>query len=615
MGASIRPAHSLLLGILFCFAVSVAFADDTQVETAFILCDEFGDHVAAAAAAHNISVCAFVLQGEPVDFDLTPAATTSAPAIAGDESSLRRHLLGGGATPVAIQLAQGLVGKTGEVRTQVTAGTWETVGTILVSVLTESQLISRSLVWAIKDMYDTWRTRPQSVQNLQDAIRNVNRAHSNQQTLLSVLNKNPQTKKSKQLSSIRDTVASMTPTFTQLLSLLATWRQQNLHAVTRLHFTAESAGLAVAQAEPAGPAGGPSEPRLAATLNHKSKKDKNNNDNNDSNNNNNNNDKKSKKGSSGGSSSNSGGKGKKKGQKAKVGATQAINVVVAADGSGDYKSIQDAVDAAGPGSTIRIRAGVYNEQVQVSTDRITMIGAGMDQTVITNDASQKTGYDIITSATVGVNADNFVAMSMTIRNTAGIDGQQAVALRVDSDQAAFYQLRISAFQDTLFASTGRQYYTRCFIDGAVDFVFGDAAVVIRNSQLKVQMSPYDTTITASGRLSKSSNTGIVVMDSRVVSFAPRVFLGRPWKDYATSVFINVWLTNKVVADGWMTWAGQTYGGKPFLAEVNSKGPGAQPSRVKWAKPGIASSSDVSQYNPNAFIQLNSWIGSTKIPVS
>ncbi|CAI7826164.1 unnamed protein product [Closterium sp. NIES-54] len=612
----VRSASAGLSVLLCCLAFSVAFADDAQVETGFILCEDFGDHAASAAAVHNISVCAFVLQGEPVDFDLTPSATTSTPAVVGDEFSLRRNLLGGGATPVAIQLAQGLLGDVGTVRTQATTGAgWVVMG----SLLTQSLLIGKSLVWAIKDMVDMYRTRPRSTQQLQDATRNVNRAYSNQQTLLMVLNRNPQTQQSKQLSSIRDEVASMTPKFTQLLSLLATWRQQQIHAITRLRFDAEPSSLAVTQAVPAESGSGNGGQKLVVTLNHKDKN--NNNDNNNNNNNNNNNsnnnkkDKKNKKNkNSSGGSSNSGGQGSKAGKKAKVGATQVINAVVAADGSGDYKSIQDAVDAAGPGSTIRIKAGVYKEQIQVSTDRIKMIGAGIDQTVIVNDASQSGGYDIITSATVGVNADNFVAMSLTIRNSAGMAGQQAVALRVDSDQAAFYAVRISGFQDTLFASTGRQYYTNCFIDGAVDFVFGDAAVVIRNSQLKVQASQYDTTITASGRISKTSNTGIVIMDSRVVSFSPRAYLGRPWKTYAVSVYINTMLPNKIVADGWMTWAGETYGGKPFLAEVNSKGPGAQPSRVKWAKPGVTSAGDVSQYNPNSFIQLQSWIGATKIPV-
>ncbi|CAI5533372.1 unnamed protein product [Closterium sp. Naga37s-1] len=498
-----RSASVCLSVLLCCLAFSVAFADDAQVKTGFILCEDFGEHAAAAATVHNISVCAFVLQGEPVDLDLTPSATTSAPAIVGDEFSLRRNLLGGGATPVAVQLAQSLLGNAGTIRTQATTGAgW----TVLGSILTESLLISKSLVWAIKDLMDMYRTRPRSAQKLQDATRNVDRAYSNQQTLLLVLNRNPQTQQFEQLSIIRDTVASMTPKFKQLLSLLATWRQQQLHAITRLHFAAEPASLAVTQAAPAAPAKGKGGSNIVVTLDDdddddddEDKKDRNKKDKKSP-------PKKSPPKSSSGS--NSGGKGSKPGKKAKVGATQMINVVVAADGSGDYKSIQAAVDAAGPGSTIRIKAGVYKEQIQVSTDRITMIGAGMDQTVIVYDASQTRGYDIITSATVGVNHAHFPAISLALRPT---------------------------FRPP------------------------------PPSSCPLPSSP-----------------------------APP--------------------PQKVVADGWMTWAGETYGGKPFLAEFNSKGPGAKPSRVKWAKPGVTSGGAVSQYNPNSFIQLQSWIGATKIPV-
>eukprot|EP00475_Leptophrys_vorax_P004300 TRINITY_DN12563_c0_g1_i3.p1 TRINITY_DN12563_c0_g1~~TRINITY_DN12563_c0_g1_i3.p1 ORF type:complete len:386 (-),score=8.60 TRINITY_DN12563_c0_g1_i3:361-1518(-) len=333
--------------------------------------------------------------------------------------------------------------------------------------------------------------------------------------------------------------------------------------------------------------------------------------------------KKSKK--SGGSSSDaSGSKGKHSSKKTgtpvappKINAVRpaaaAFKVLtVALDGSGQYKSIQAAVDASTEGTIIRVKAGVYDEQVQISQHYVTLQGDGMDRTIITSDKSQTAGYDIITSATVGVNGDGFVARDLTIRNTAGMAGQQAVALRVDSDQAAFHMIRVSGFQDSLFASTGRQYYKNCVIEGAVDFIFGNAAAIFQGTRLKVVASPYDTTIMASGRGLAASQTGLVLLNCIVESAAARVYLGRPWKEYSTMVYINTQLPKAVLPDGWMTWAGETWNGKPILAEWSSTGPGASPTRASWAKPGVVATRP-NAYTPKVFIEAHLWVAQTGIP--
>ncbi|CAI5478316.1 unnamed protein product, partial [Closterium sp. Yama58-4] len=178
----------------------------------------------------------------------------------------------------------------------------------------------------------------------------------------------------------------------------------------------------------------------------------------------------------------------------------------------------------------------------------------------------------------------FVAFGIKFVNTAGPENHQAVAFRATGDQTALFNCAFEGSQDTLYVDAGRQYYKNCYIGGTQDFIFGDAAVVIDAPKIQLHPSPSFGTLTASGR-SKDTPTGIVIRDANVAadSGTSRVYLGRPWKKCAFTVFINANLPAVIEKDGWLSW---NEGSCMFLAEAGSKGPGAASSRVDWAKPGI-----------------------------
>ncbi|CAI5467600.1 unnamed protein product [Closterium sp. Yama58-4] len=273
-------------------------------------------------------------------------------------------------------------------------------------------------------------------------------------------------------------------------------------------------------------------------------------------------------------------------------------------GSG-YPTIQAAIDAA-PGGTrfvIYIPAGTYNEKVLIETTDIVLIGAGADKTIITGDDSYGSGSGTFESATVGVDSDRFVAFGIKFVNTAGPENHQAVAFRATGDQTALFDCAFDGAQDTLYVDAGRQYYKNCWIGGSMDFIFGDAAVVIDAPKIQLHPSPSFVTITASGRKSDTP-TGIVIRDAEIAadSGTTEVYLGRPWKKCAFTVFINANLPAVIEKDGWLSW---NEGSCMFLAEAGSTGPGAASPRADWVEPGTIT--DVSGYDANTFTEVNSWL--------
>ncbi|CAI5936198.1 unnamed protein product [Closterium sp. NIES-65] len=181
----------------------------------------------------------------------------------------------------------------------------------------------------------------------------------------------------------------------------------------------------------------------------------------------------------------------------------------------------------------------------------------------------------------------FVAFGIKFVNTAGPENHQAVAFRATGDQTALFNCAFDGSQDTLYVDAGRQYYKNCYIGGSQDFIFGDAAVVIDAPKIQLHPSPSFGTLTASGR-AKDTPTGIVIRDAVVSADrgTKKVYLGRPWKKCAFTVFINTFLPAVIERDGWLSW---NEGSCMFLAEAGSKGPGAAASRADWVDPGIITS--------------------------
>ncbi|CAH9102321.1 unnamed protein product [Cuscuta epithymum] len=309
-------------------------------------------------------------------------------------------------------------------------------------------------------------------------------------------------------------------------------------------------------------------------------------------------------------------------------AASQANLVVAKDGSGNYKTVSEAVAAAGKRSgtgryVIYVKAGVYSENVQIGSKltNIMLLGDGIGKTIITGSKSVGGGTTTFNSATVAVVGDGFIGQGITFRNTAGAANHQAVALRSGSDLSVFYQCSFEGYQDTLYVYTDRQFYRNCDIYGTVDFIFGNAAVVIQNCNIYARNPPAGTnTITAQGRTDPNQNTGISIHDSTVaaasgLSGSAKTYLGRPWKQYSRTVFMKTSLGSLIAPAGWLPWSGTFALSTLYYGEYANTGAGASTSnRVKWAGYHvITSATEASKFTVANFIGGNSWLPATKVP--
>ncbi|CAI0404886.1 unnamed protein product [Linum tenue] len=310
----------------------------------------------------------------------------------------------------------------------------------------------------------------------------------------------------------------------------------------------------------------------------------------------------------------------------------AADVVVAKDGSGDFRTVAEAVKAAGKRGggrrfVIRVKRGVYKENVEVGSGlkNVMLVGDGMRNTVITGSRSVGGGSTTFRSATFAVNGAGFIARGITFRNTAGPQNHQAVALRSDSDRSVFYQCSIEGYQDTLYVHSQRQFYRECYIYGTVDFIFGNAAAVLQNCMIYARrpMKSQKITITAQGRTDTNENTGISIHNSRVLAAADlkpvvgsfRTFLGRPWRKYSRVVFMRTYLDSLVDPVGWLEWDGDFALDTLYYGEYGNTGPGAPTGRrVKWrGYRVIRSAAEASRFTVDNFIAGRSWLPATGVP--
>lgn len=309
------------------------------------------------------------------------------------------------------------------------------------------------------------------------------------------------------------------------------------------------------------------------------------------------------------------------------------DVVVAKDGSGDYTTVSAAVAAAPDnGKTryvIHIKAGVYRENVDVSKKKkyIMFLGDGRTSTIITASRNVVDGSTTFNSATVAAVGERFLARDITFQNTAGPSKHQAVALRVGSDFSAFYRCDMLAYQDTLYVHSNRQFFTGCFVAGTVDFIFGNAAAVIQDSDIHARRpnSGQKNMLTAQGRTDPNQNTGIVIQKCRVgatsdlrpVQSSFPTYLGRPWKAYSRTVFMQSSITDVIRPEGWFPWDGDFALDTLTYREYQNTGAGASTSkRVSWKGfKVITSASEAQEYTAGNFITGASWLKDTGFPFS
>lgn len=267
--------------------------------------------------------------------------------------------------------------------------------------------------------------------------------------------------------------------------------------------------------------------------------------------------------------------------------------VVAKDGSGDFFTIQEAINAVPDfrkegRTTILIRPGVYKEKLIVPESKIQVSLIGQNGAVISNDdyASKKNvfGENMSTSgsATCYIYGHDFYAENITFENTAGRVGQ-AVAAFVNGDRTMFKNCRFLGNQDTLYTygKLSRQYYEDCYIEGTVDFIFGWSTAVFNRCTIHSKSSGYLT----APATDKGKSYGYVFYDCKMTADegVDNVYLARPWRPYAQSVFIRCELGKHIAPAGWDNWRNKDNEKTVFFAEYQSRGEGANPqARVRYS---------------------------------
>ncbi|XP_006828582.2 pectinesterase [Amborella trichopoda] len=303
---------------------------------------------------------------------------------------------------------------------------------------------------------------------------------------------------------------------------------------------------------------------------------------------------------------------------------------VAKDGSGNYSSIMEAVNATPNNGldrvVIYVKEGVYEENVVIGSHKqnLVMIGDGINLTVITGSRSVGDGWTTYRSATLAVAGDGFLARDITFENTAGPEKHQAVALRVNADVSAFYRCSFRGYQDTLYVHSLRQFYRECDIYGTVDFIFGNAATVFQacNIFLRKPMKGQFNVITAQSRDDPNENTGISIQNCTIEADtdyegsqgSTKNYLGRPWRIYSQTVYMESYIGGLIDLAGWTNWSGNRGIDTLYYGEYNNDGPGsATDNRVSWPGYHVMDYSDAKDFTVSEFIDGNEWLDSTSFP--
>ena len=272
------------------------------------------------------------------------------------------------------------------------------------------------------------------------------------------------------------------------------------------------------------------------------------------------------------------------------------NFVVAQDGSGDFTTVQAAINAvpdyrkAGP-TRIYIKKGMYKEKIVIAESKQGVQLIGEDGTVITyDDYAQKPnifgeGKGTSGSGSIYIFGPDFLAENITFENTSGPVGQ-AVACHVAGDRAVFRRCRFLGFQDTLytFGENTREYYEDCYIEGTVDFIFGKATAVFNRCELRSKRTGGFLTAPATPQ---GSNYGYVFYDCKLTADegveAGSVWLSRPWRPYGKTVFIRCEMGQHIRPEGWNNWGKTDNERTAYYAEYQCYGKGADTSRrVAWS---------------------------------
>lgn len=299
---------------------------------------------------------------------------------------------------------------------------------------------------------------------------------------------------------------------------------------------------------------------------------------------------------------------------------QDVHVKVDPNGPGstasttDYKTIQQALDHAPEAPHgriyIEITPGTYRERIHVTQNRprVTLLGKGAkpeDVVIVAGQNAKMAGGTFFTE-TAEINGDNFEADNVTFANDAGPTGQ-AVAISVRSDRSVFKHCRFLGDQDTLFADWGRQYYVDSYVEGGVDFIFGNATAVFEHSTI---VEIRGGQITAQSRTAPDQTSGYVIDHSTILhqpippppgkKEVEGFGLGRPWRDYSRVVVMNSELPADLSPQGWSLWNRGDTTTNAFYAEYNNSGPGWKPKeRAPWIH--LLTAKEAAAFEPRNFL--------------
>jgi len=270
-------------------------------------------------------------------------------------------------------------------------------------------------------------------------------------------------------------------------------------------------------------------------------------------------------------------------------------IIVAKDGSGNYKTVQQALDAITLNNkkpiTIFIKNGIYKEKLHLDSTKnfITLIGEDKFNTILTYDdhtgkvSARGDTINTRTSASFVVKANNFAAENITFQNDAGFSAGQAVGLESDGDKASFYNCRIVGNQDILFTNNdnSRQYYKDCYIEGTTDFIFGSSTVWFERCHIHSKKNSHVTAASTA----QQHQFGYVFSDCILTGDTTlhSVSLGRPWRQYANVAYIHCYIGPHIKPEGWSNWNNTDNYKTTRYSEYKNYGPGANiSSRVSWS---------------------------------
>ncbi|PON99512.1 Pectinesterase, Tyr active site [Trema orientale] len=266
---------------------------------------------------------------------------------------------------------------------------------------------------------------------------------------------------------------------------------------------------------------------------------------------------------------------------------------------GAFTSVQKAISSLPVANDCRVvislASGIYREKVEIPRTMayITLEGAGVDNTIIewddTADRLGQSGQPLGTfgSATFAVNSPYFIAKNVTFKNKApsppsGALGKQAVALRISADTAAFISCKFIGTQDTLYDHIGRHYFENCYIEGSVDFIFGNGLSLYKDCRLHATTNKCGA-LTAQKRENMLQETGFSFVNCKVTG-SGALYLGRAWGAFSRVVFAYTYMDNIVNPRGWYDWGDRNRDMTVFYGQYKCTGPGAEyGGRVPWSR--------------------------------